>query len=142
MSEIKSLDGRVIKINMANFDDTCDMKDIIEATLAETGLDLDSLELGKASLADMDIDFILKPILKITSNKEFRKILFKCLERSSIDGEKITRDTFESVENRGEYYPIVLECLKVNILPFFAPLLSRFIDLKGLLKGVGSQEQK
>tara|TARA_R110002126_G_scaffold34891_6_gene107628 strand:- start:620 stop:1048 length:429 start_codon:yes stop_codon:yes gene_type:complete len=142
MSEIKSLDGRVIKIKMASFDDTCDMKDIIESTLAETGLDLDSLGSDKESLADMDIDFILKPILKITSNKEFRKILFKCLERSSIDGEKITRDTFELVENRGEYYPIVLECLKVNILPFFAPLLSRFIGLKGLLKGVGNQEQK
>lgn len=142
MSEIRSASGKVIKINPTNFEDACDLKDIIEQTLAETGINLDSLNFDEGDLQDVDIDFILKPVLKISSSKEFRRIIFKCLERSSFDDEKITRETFEVVENRGDYYPIVLECLKVNVLPFFTQLLSRFTKVAGTLKGAQSQSSK
>jgi len=37
-------------------------------------------------------------------------------------GEKITPATFEKEENREQYYPILVECLKVNLAPFFKGL--------------------
>jgi hypothetical protein len=127
MSEIKSISGKVIKINEASFEDCCQLQELIASILAETGLDLNNIDFNNLNefVKNTDIDFILKPILKMISNKEFRQIIFKCLNRSLYDNERITPELFDIVENRGDYYPIVIECLKVNILPFFSKLLSR-----------------
>lgn len=110
-----------VVINPCGFDDACDLKDIVELKLAEADIKIETLD-----VANLDIGFLVAAILKVDGSKEFRARVFKCLERSLYNDEKITKDTFEPVENRGDYYPIVIECLKVNVLPFFYPLLGKW----------------
>jgi len=58
-------------------------------------------------------------------NEELQEILFKCLERCTYDGVRITKETFEPISARQDYYEIMLACLGINYDPFFkAPALS------------------
>ena len=126
-----------VKIEPCGFEDACDLKDIVGKNLAESNINIDSID-----VKDLDVGILLSAILKVDSSKEFRKQAFKCLERSLHNDEKITPQTFDPAEFRGDYYPILVECLKVNVLPFFYPLASMWKDLSPMIPRQKNQEQK
>jgi hypothetical protein len=115
--EFRTANGVEVKINMADF--------------------ITSMKLIKSGA----IDSIVQAILAADSSVEVEGALFKCLERCLYGNNKITRDTFEPVEAREDYYEIVIACLKVNLLPFFKPLLSK-LDVLQAKKAPDSLEQK
>lgn len=138
--EITTQSGAEVKINAADFLVSMQLKSAIIRALRESDLDLAQIDLD--NLTKSSIEPIVQAILSIDSNEQVEASLFKCLARCTYDGEKISKDTFEPVERRGDYYEIVIACLKENLLPFFQPLLSKFTALQAQVMPQKSQEPK
>ena len=113
--------GTKIVINPCSFQEAFRLKSAIQKALLKSGVSLETA-------LEQDITSL---ILAIDSDEEIMERMFDCLRKSTYDGIKITKDTFEDESARGDLYDIFFQCLKVNIYPFFKPLLSRFgIELK------------
>ncbi len=134
MVEFIGSSGKKIVINAAPGEEAFALKNAIQAKFEVPKLDVDSLRKnpGKFSdkVKDMDIDEILgvlaENILRIDSDKEVNAAIMACLIRSTFDSEKITYKTFDNIEARKDYYPILIECLKINIFPFYEGLISKW----------------
>lgn len=113
--------GAKIVINPCSFQEAFRLKSAIQKALLRNNVSLEAA-------LEQDITSL---ILAIDSDEEILDRMFDCLKKSTYDGIKITKDTFEDESARGDLYDIFFQCLKVNIYPFFKPLLSRFgIELK------------
>lgn len=113
--------GAKIVINPCSFQEAFRLKSAIQKALLKNNVSLEAA-------LEQDITSL---ILAIDSDEEILDRMFDCLKKSTYDGIKITKDTFEDESARGDLYDIFFQCLKVNIYPFFKPLLSRFgIELK------------
>lgn len=113
--------GAKIVINPCSFQEAFRLKSAIQKALLRNNVSLEAA-------LEQDITSL---ILAIDSDEEILERMFDCLKKSTYDGIKITKDTFEDESARGDLYDIFFQCLKVNIYPFFKPLLSRFgIELK------------
>lgn len=88
---------------------------------AEGNIDLSTLRLDKANGM---IQTIANLILNVSTSDEIEECLFKCASRAVIGGEKVTLEYFEKVENRKNYFPIMMEIIKTNVGPFFGDLVS------------------
>jgi hypothetical protein len=70
-------------------------------------------------------------LMALDSSEQVFDSLFECLKKSTYGGVKITKETFESDDAKQDLYEVFYYCLKVNIYPFFKPLLSQLgINLK------------
>jgi len=141
VSDFKAPSGANISIRIAPFDDAMALKDAIGSKLAESGVNLKDAFQGKDLKKEEVSDFIgdlidplVNSLLSLDSSKELRIAIFKCLNRCTCEGERITGNTFEPPDRRGDYYPVVIECLKVNLLPFFQNLSSQLDTLQKIIK--------
>lgn len=57
------------------------------------------------------------------SSPEIELCLWKCMERCTLNGEKIDASTFEPIERREDYLQVCVEVLKSNIMPFTKSLM-------------------
>jgi hypothetical protein len=137
--EFRTANGVEVKINMADFITSMKLKKSVVDALRDSDIDISSIDFN--DIKSGAIDSIVQAILAADSSVEVEGALFKCLERCLYGNNKITRDTFEPVEAREDYYEIVIACLKVNLLPFFKPLLSK-LDVLQAKKAPDSLEQK
>lgn len=127
MKEITVPSGATVKIGLASFGEAMALKSIIAKELAASPLKIDLNSLTMES--DIDLSAIASTILMVDANPAVHAALFSCLARSTYSGEKITQNTFEPEAARGDYYPIVISALEVNLLPFFVGLRSRFSEV-------------
>ena len=67
---------------------------------------------------------MLDALIDIITSKEVEDMAFKCMERCTYNNEKITRDTFEKEERRGDFFPVAFKVITENIRPFMSRLLS------------------
>lgn len=81
-----------------------------------------------------NIGEILKSILSVATSLDVEENLFNCCKRALYNNDKIDLDFFEKIENRPLYYPIMIEIIKVNVLPFIESLFSQFEGLIGITK--------
>lgn len=127
-----------IKINPADFEAAENLKNAVLKELGASGIDIDGVSFD----SEIEVSSFLNTALKAASSQDIQAALYACLIRCTFEGEKITKDTFEPVENREHYYPIMLECLKVNLTPFFKGLISQFkgADFTALLKNTTIQK--
>lgn len=128
MLEFKALSGAKVIINEATWQKAMALKNAISKELSEVGIDIDMSTLQAENKSDA-LNGLIEPLLKVDSSPEVYKALFECLEYCNYDGEKITEDTFEDLGARQDYYQIMIECIKVNLSPFFKGLLSKFATL-------------
>lgn len=131
-AEFKGLSGADIIIRVAPFKDAMALKNTIGAELARNGINLPDLDFGENGSDVKDVlPAILNAVLTLDSSPKVNEAIFSCLARCTYNGEKISEDTFEEVEARGDYYEVVVSCLKENLAPFFAGQLSK-LSAKGL----------
>jgi hypothetical protein len=144
-----------VLITESSFDDVFALKDALQQALIPVGIDIglgkigdvDLTKDGLSKLADIDLDLdsvvngAMKAFCQVDSDKNLRKCIFKCLERCTFDKVKITKDFFETSENREFYYPIVTECIKVNLKPFMKPLFSKLKGLQGMQKSLSQKSE-
>jgi len=121
------LNGKTLNITPASFRDALSLQKAIARALKGTDLDLDT------SMIDGDgngINAVITASLSVITSDEVEEKAFKCCERALYDNEKINYDFFEKEENRELYFLIMIEVLKVNLVPFFKGLSSKFSGIK------------
>jgi hypothetical protein len=132
--EFTTKNGATIIINEAPFADAIALKNAAERAIKSTGVNLK---------LDDNIESLIGIVLALDSDDEVFKKVFKCLERSLCNKQKITLDIFEESAMRENYYEIIVACLEVNLLPFFKALFSTLATLQNqqqnLLKSKSEQ---
>lgn len=126
----KGSNAKVV-LNAASFRDAFSLKATIIKALKESGIkvSLDSFE---------TMDGLMSIWMALDSSEELFNMIMKCLQKSTYNGVRITEETFEDEKARGDMYEIFIECIKINILPFYTPLLSR---LKIELPTIGDDQK-
>ena len=138
--EFKGNSGARIVINSASFKEATALKKCIEKELINAKLPFEigkvggiseaATELNKHGLSDL-IEMAKNIVLSCDTSEEFEKALFACLKYCLYDNIQIDEQLFDDKkEAREDYYTIVYECVKENILPFFKGLLSKSSILK------------
>ncbi|MGH9864499.1 MAG: phage tail assembly chaperone [Candidatus Acidiferrales bacterium] len=121
MTDIIAPSGAKVKIGMAPFADAMALKNAVARELAASGVKADAID---------DLSGLLPALLAIDCSPAVYAAIFKCLVRCSYNGQKITENTFEDAEARGDYYDIIIACAKENLSPFFKNLASRLAQFK------------
>lgn len=133
-----------LKITPASFEEAINLKNAIGKAI-KTGKinvdidkidieDLDNIEIPSETIGD-----IINAVLAVGISKEIEKCFFDCAKRAMIDNTEkdlINRDFFENVDNRQYYYPIMIEIIKVNVLPFFKGLFSDAGGIGKMIKSI------
>ena len=134
--EFKGQTGKRIVINVANFKESAQLKACIAKELLKQNIDIGNAD-SLAGLKD-ELNNSVPKLLNTAKNlllscevsEEFNKALFDCLRHCTYDSIQVREQLFDDVpEAREDYYMIVFECIKENILPFFKGLLSKLKTL-------------
>lgn len=108
--------GAKVVICAAPLMEAFNLKSLIQKALLTNNIKLEEA-------LDNDIFSIL---MALDSSPEIFEAMFKCLEKSTYNNIKITKETFEPEQARADLYEVFYYCLKVNVYPFFKSLLSKF----------------
>lgn len=81
---------------------------------------------------DDSLSFIKEFVCAGLSSQEVDKALTECLKRCLYNGLKIDADTFEPIEARQDYIPVVLEVVQDNIGPFVRSLFAGFAQFASI----------
>lgn len=127
--EFTTNNGIKVKINPADFKDAIALKSAFAKEVASANFELDFKSLSE----NIDLAEIVKLAAAVDSSELVQEKIFKCLARCTYDGQRITEATFEDMAAREDYYQIVIECLKVNLSPFFKGLISKLSPLMAKL---------
>lgn len=87
-------------------------------------------ELDVGLILNLGVREILPALASFAADKNIREAAFVCLARATYNGQRITPALFNDVEARKDFYEIILECLKVNVLPFAGTLVSLLSTLQ------------
>lgn len=121
-----------VVLNPCSLMDAFKLKSKIQKALLENNISIETA-------LNQDLGQVL---MALDSSEEIFLAMFECLKKSTYNDVRITQETFEQDEAKGDLYEIFFNCLKVNIYPFFKPLLSQFgIQLKVPMVGE-SQKSK
>lgn len=113
--------GAKVVLNPCSLVDAFKLKSAIQKSLLANNLNL-------AKVLNEDVTQLF---MALDSSEEVFNCMFDCLKKSTYNGVKITYETFEQEDARQDMYEVFFQCLKVNIYPFFKPLLSQLgINLK------------
>ena len=127
--EFKGENGARIVINTASFKEATALKKAIEKQLLNTNIALDAKSLQEINEKYSMIEFInivKNFIFSCETSDEFERVLFDCLRHCTYDNVQVKEQLFDDIpEAREDYYMIVFECVKENILPFFKSLPSK-----------------
>lgn len=135
MIEFTATSGAKVKINVADFEDAQNLKFAIQKALKTEDFELKDI----GDIMSADVWPIAKIAMAVDCSKEVNEALWPCLARCSRNGDKITKNTFEPVEARQDYYEIVVSCIKENVGPLFAGVS---VVLKKLFSKPQSENQK
>ena len=123
--EIKTKGGADLVVRPASLANAINLQNVVLKEISGTGLDID-LDLNKMLGGDVGktLNELLPVFVNVCSSEAVQNALFDCLVQCTYNSEKITRDTFENFEVRGDFYEVLIECAKYNLAPFFKNLLS------------------
>ena len=131
MGEITLPSGKTANVRVADFRDGMRLQNLLIKEGAQEGIkELDIKKLGAAIMsgnlmnAEVDVNGIALAAIGAATSDAVYSALWPCLKQSTIDGQKITEAYFDDVNARGDFYPLAIECVKVNLLPFWQPLFS------------------
>lgn len=121
-----------MQINIAPFKEAMALKNAIMREIKLGTIDLTAFKNKKIEdILKSDISPFLDAIIAVDSSEAVNSAIMGCLVRCTYQGEKIIPATFDSAEAREDYYLIVFECLKVNLMPFFKGLSLKFNETIG-----------
>lgn len=120
MKEFTASSGAKVAIGFSSWDDTMNLKNAALREFAKAGISL------KGLTKETDIGSLLSALLSVESSPEVYAALWPCLLKSTYNGHKITKGTFEDHNARQDYYEIIKEYLVVNVTPFLSPRVLEF----------------
>jgi len=117
--------GHVLEMQMAPFSTGMKLVKALSNELKTVNIDLGSVSVE--SISGGDFNTIKNLTLQLIGSDAVERCVFECLGRCLLDDQKITPDTFNNPDMRGDYLPAAWEVTKFNVAPFFEGL-----DLKSL----------
>lgn len=126
------IDGKELEIQPARFADVMKLKYNIGKALSVKSLDLGGVEVNsedplKSDIGSDTLGSLLENIINVATDEKVMGSLFDCCDKIVLfDSYQVNREFFEDPATREYYYPIMLEVIKVNIMPFFGKISSMF----------------
>ena len=117
-----------VVINPAGLNNAFKLKALVEKAILKQGLSLFDI-LGQDEIS---YEQLFQLAMAIDSDIDVFDACFDCLEKSTYNGVRIVKDVFEDETARGDLYEVLFYCLKVNVYPFFKPLLSSLVTNSNL----------
>ena len=100
---------------------------IVVKEIEKIGLDTKELKsIDFKNLMAVDALNFKNPLCAILGSEPIIEAAKTCMERCTYNSLRIDDDTFERIEARQDFLPVVFSVLKENISPFFANLFSFF----------------
>lgn len=118
------MDKSKLKITIASFEEAMELQDAIVGALKGNGMDINNSEAESLDLDKIEAGGFIDAALSVVGDKRVRAALFECSKRAVYGDAKLTKEFFETPENRALYYPIMIEILKENLSPFISGLTS------------------
>lgn len=137
MKELSTPSGKILQIKEASFEDACELNSLVVKELLDSNIslslvvqevigiladdkkkDLSNVEFSDLLGSPVVLEIVSRVFLSLSSSPEVRKQVFKCLEQSLLNGERITPARFDAVENRKDYFFIFKNCILTNVLCF------------------------
>ena len=122
MKEIILPSGATLKITLSSF---AVSRELYKAFLEE----MKKIKLEATS--EIDVNLFKDIACELIASPKFEKALWECMKKATIDDLKVTEDSFESEEARGDYISVVVEVAKANIMPFMKNLSAQFSHIMG-----------
>lgn len=122
MEPITLPSGAKLEITLLPYEEAWHVAQRVAKVLESVKIETADIDVKKLMLAD--VSKIQGPLLQVMSSRELVEAAKVCFKRATYDGLKIDAKTFDSRESRQDYLPTVFHCLKENIAPFFAGLIS------------------
>ena len=110
---------------MAPFEDSWALVQAIVNALKGVQVELSSLDMK--AVTGQDFNAVKNALCQLMGSKTLRAAMEQCSKRCLYEGLKITKDTFEPENARGDYLPCALEVIKFNCAPFFKNLDLSFL---------------
>lgn len=126
MKEFPLPSGAILKVGLAPF---ADAKALFQVAMNEMrGIQISS----KGEVANLIKDLVLAGF----SSPYVDAALTKCMEKCLYNDARITKDTFEAVEARGDYLAVIEAVATENLAPFLKPLFARFKELTQTIESI------
>jgi hypothetical protein len=127
--ETKTLNsGRELGLGMAPFSVGNKLRKVVALELKSVDFSASDLNLSADVLKDTKALNCLKNLLcQAMASDALEAAFFECAARCTLDGIKITRDTFEPENMRGDFLPVAWEVIRFNLAPFFGNLDLSFL---------------
>lgn len=123
--------GRVLTLGIAPFAIGALLWRTVASELKGVEIDIKASQIKNlAALQELDVGVLKNVVCQFLASEKLETVVFQCFERCTLDGRKITRETFESAEARADYLPSAWEVVRFNLSPFYAG-----IDLSSLTSG-------
>jgi hypothetical protein len=114
MVQVDLKSGKKLKIKYCSFGDFLELKKVV---LSNLKIKIDS-EFLKKEINLSVLEGLVEPIIALMGNRELDEVFFKVSSICTIDGDKITKDFFESPQNRQYYFEVMYHILLENIKVF------------------------
>jgi hypothetical protein len=113
----KTKSNNDLYLTYATFEKACHLKDTLAFELSKANL-LKDISLSQ-DISQL-VTILPNIILILDSSKPVKEALFKCLEKCTLNDQKINVNLFnDNPSYISDYYEIVLDCLRINLSPFF-----------------------
>lgn len=122
MDPITLPSGRTLEVKIVPFSMGKKLFKTLARELVAVRLDLDITKIK--TVGDLDVNVMKDAILQVMASDAIEACFFECAEKCLIDGQKITKDSFEHETARQDYLPAAWEVMKGNLTPFFKGLAS------------------
>ena len=108
--------GANLTIQIAPFKLGTELVRTVARELIKVRVSLDVSDLTK--VAGGDLNTVKDAAFQLIQSDALEKILHECMARCLYNGERITADTWEKVEAREDYFPVMWEVFQANMRPF------------------------
>jgi hypothetical protein len=112
--------GATFQGSVAPFEDADELAKIVARELLAVNFDLETVNF--ADLSGKDVNILKNVAFQLLASKTLSAQLWKCMKRCLLDGQSITKESFDAEEARQNYYPVAWEVMKLNLRPFFKGL--------------------
>jgi hypothetical protein len=132
MSDVKTIhlsSGSELRFKYCSFADFLALKRIILHYLGAKMDDTTMNRLASSGTAGLDNSLGQNFILDLLADREFEEISMRCASLCLLNGERINGNTFETVENRKDYFEVITHVVQENIYVFFSSMTFESLSL-------------
>lgn len=112
--------GAELKVSLAPFS---------EANALFKAVSAEAKNLKVSFETDVDVNLLKDIVCAAVSSDKIEACIWDCMKKSLYNGLKMSKETFEPEEARQDYYVVLLEVAKDNLLPFTKSLSAQFGDI-------------